>query len=469
VCADTTHAIARGAGASPVIADFDGDAKAEIVQAAFDGNIYVWDANAHPLQGWPLLLHADGAKVFGRILSTPAVGDLTGDGIPDILSGSNEEVNDGSTAPAFLVDGRGSTAPGGGYVAGWPVLVASEHLVPLLGQGLAAAPAIAAFGRNGSAQALLQGNAAPPYVVPANPGAGSPVGFDPVFGHGSTATRPDTMLPLFSEPSVGDLDQDGVPDVIMTGGGASVLGILAGGPTPRPFQHLLGMWSGVTGAMMYGSPVPLEGYTIRTSQAVADVTGDGYPEVIVGTGGYFLRAVDACGCEALGWPKFAGGWLMATPAVGDIDGDHKLEVVTGTRDGYLFAWHTAGSDTGVIQWESYHHDNANSGDYRRRLGQGVLAKAARPLDCANDCVSSPSPIFPVYEPGGGGCSVARGAAGGPAGPDWAGSRSAPPGAIALFLLLAANALARRKRLLYTAPSADDTAPPAGQQTQRLPE
>ena len=194
------------------------------------------------------------------------------------------------------------------------------------------------------------------------------------------------MFPLFSSPSVGDLDQDGVPDIITSGGTLSLVGNLTGGGTSnnRP-QFLLGLWSGETGHAFYGSPVPIEDYTFLVNETVADITGDDYPEVMLGTGGYFVHAVDACGCEAAAWPKFTDSWIVATPAVGDVDGDHKLEVVVGTRDGYLFAWHTQGTDTGVVQWESFHHDNANTGNYGTKLAQGTLKRATAPIDCAVDC------------------------------------------------------------------------------------
>jgi MYXO-CTERM domain-containing protein len=168
------------------------------------------------------------------------------------------------------------------------------------------------------------------------------------------------------------------------------------------------MWSGATGHPFYGSPVPIEDYTLLVSHAVADITGDDYPEVMLGTGGYFVHAVDACGCEAPQWPKFTDGWIVATPAVGDVDGDHKLEVVVGTRDGNLFAWHTQGSDTGVIEWESYHHDNANTGVYPK-----TQKRAATVIDCATDCAAAPPAAgAQQLKPGGCGCVTAGGEKGG---------------------------------------------------------
>jgi hypothetical protein len=72
---------------------------------------------------------------------------------------------------------------------------------------------------------------------------------------------------------------------------------------------------------------------------------------------------------------------MGAPAVGDITGDHGLEVVVTTREGYVYAWSTKGTDTGVVQWESFHHDNQNTGDYAWPLDQGALRVATKVLDC----------------------------------------------------------------------------------------
>src|SRR5207248_8737029 len=128
---------------------------------------------------------------------------------------------------------------------------------------------------------------------------------------------------------------------VSSGGSLTLLGALGGlGRKPQHNQHLLAFWSGKTGRMLPGSPVVLEDYTFLTNHVIADVSGDEYPEVITGTGGYFLHAANACGNEPDGWPKFTNGWMTASAAVGDIDGDAQkgLEVVIGTRDGFLFAW-----------------------------------------------------------------------------------------------------------------------------------
>jgi len=380
-------------------------------------------------------IHWSNANSYNRIMTTPAIADFNGDGVPDLATGSNEEVGEGGGAGNYyIVDGRGMNAPGGPYLPHWPITMVSLHIFPVVAEGTDSAPAIADFTGDGKPDVLFQGNGAPPYIFGADPGqqhypqdppnrlpvyhsdAGTQIGLDPtsLFGTGTKAFYPDTMFPLFSHPSVGDLDGDGVPDIIMTGGSLSLVGSLEGGHPGGAAQELAAMWSGATGHQMYGSPVPIEDFTFLVNEAVADISGDGYPEVILGTGGYYVRAFDACGCEAPSFPKFTGGWLIATPAIGDVDGDHTLEVVTGSRDGYLYAWHTKGTDTGVIQWESFHHDNSNTGNYGLKLDQGVLRAGTATLDCSLDCAAAPSSsATQTYNAGGcgsggsggGGCGV----------------------------------------------------------------
>ncbi len=439
-CMDEDTRIARGAFAAPVLADMNKDGKLDIVVAAFDGNVYAFDGHAKLIKGWPVPVHYTG-KLAGdppqtnRILTTPAVADFNGDGIPEVLVGSNELLGAGQQAGAiYLLDGRGSEAPSL-TMPNWPVTMTSFHLFPLVAEGVPNAGVIGTF--NGTRAAVMHGNASSPLLLPMDPGrqtmlAATPpnslppkhqnpddptrtvLGLDPSssFGKLSTAHVPDTMFPLFAQPSLGDLDQDGTIDVITSGGSLSLaVALQASSGTTGPGQHLLAMWNGKTGAMMPGSPMTLEDFTFFNSQAIVDLNGDDYPEVITGSGGYFLHAFDACGREPDGWPKFTGQWIIPTPAVGDIDGDGKLEVVVGTRDGWLYAWHTEATTDSIIEWESFHHDNYNSGNYDTPLTQGGKHKAKKPLtiDSCQPPVTQTPPDFVAN--GGCDCGVAGGSDG----------------------------------------------------------
>lgn len=470
-CMDTFTRITRGAFGSPVIEDMDGDGKYEIIQAAFDGWVYVYNADGSDKKGFPIQLHFEkgGEKQeFNRIMTTPAIADLNGDGIKDLVVGSNERIGPGGGAGAmYVVDGRGNDAPSL-YLNNWPLTMISFQLFPLVAEGIPNSPVVADVDGDGKTDVVFHGNASKPMIVPADPGVqptsgygnnppnALPIRVDPdtgeterglestnLFGPDSKAYRPDVMLPLFSQPSVGDLDQDGTVDIIASGGSLSVAGsLLSSQPLDNPTQHMLSMWNGKTGRMMPASPIVLEDFTFFNNQAIADLSGDGYPEVITGSGGYYVHAVDACGRSPEGWPKFTGQWVIATTAVGDVDGDGNLDVVVPSRSGWLYAWKTKGKTDGVVAWESFHHDNRNTGNYATPLEQGTLLSAAGPLElnaegsCAAD---TEPPGTPKLEPMGG---CACGAAGR--------SRSGGPGlALGLLLVGAAWRSRRARRVLGT--------------------
>lgn len=424
-CMDTEFRIARGSFAAPVLANLDADADLELVQAAFDGRIYAFNPDGSTLAGWPVKVrYPNNSKEFNRILTTPAVADFNGDGQLDVLTGSNERLGAGDTAGAFyVIDGRGNAAPGGAYLPHWPISISSFNIFPVVAEGTANAGVAGDIDGDGKVDAVFHGNVSSPMILPGDPGQQGGIGTVPpnampervdpesgetvrglepsaYFGAQSKAQQPDTMFPLFAQPSLGDLDQDGTPDVIAQGGSLSMAqGLLAKGPsTGNKAQHLLAAWSGKTGKMFPGSPMLLEEFSFFNSQAVADVSGDDYPEILAGSAGYYLHAVDACGREAAGWPKFTGQWITSTPSLGDLDGDGSLEVAITTRSGWLYVWHTAGRSDGVVQWESYHHDARNTGDYSAPLTQGTLKRAgATPLeiDAEGKCV------LPVVENDGG--------------------------------------------------------------------
>jgi MYXO-CTERM domain-containing protein len=447
-CMDEKHPIARGAVASISLADMDKDGKLDVISAAFDGHIYVFHGDGTPVDGWPVEVRYDGDLagndpnmctadpktnrpcLHSRMITTPAVGDVNGDGIPDLGVGSNQYLGkSGALGAFFVVDGRGSKTPGSPYLPGWPVISSSFNLFPLVGEGIVSAGMMADVDGDGKPEVIFHGTGSTPIVLPAHPQNSTIPGanpsnvvatLDPTFGElysSPTGLEGNNMIAVFSQPTVGDLDQDGHPDIIAYGASFS-LAIALQSSTKANYEQQAAMWSGKLTQecapgiappcmkMFPGSPKIIEDYTFFHNGTVADVNGDDYPEVLVGTGGYYVRAFDACGRESTGFPKFTGQWVIPSPTVGDIDGDGKLEVVTGTRDGWVFAWHTEGKEDGVIEWPTYHHDLQNTGNLSTKI-DFPGKKASKPLDLAA-CVAEaqdagPNNAKPSVE-GGGGCS-----------------------------------------------------------------
>lgn len=467
-CMTVATRYSRGAFGAPVLEDMDQDGDLDIIQTAFDGNIYVFDADAKPIDGWPVRVHYTGDLAdepdADRILTTPAVGDFNGDGFPELLVGSNEKLggNDGQSGAIYLVDGRG-TAASEPYLPNWPVTMNSFQILPLVGEGIGNSGVIGRF--EGTLAAVMHGNASLPLIMPVDPGPqvnaegkgklnfippnilpqrpdpsnpGEVLrGVDPssIFGPLTQASQPNTMLPLFSQPALGDMDQDGVPDIISAGGSLTLAQDLVAeeAGTGVAGDNLLAMWSGATGAMLPASPFLLEDFSFLSSSVIADLSGDGYPEAVFGSAGYYVHALDACGRQHEGWPKFTGQWVASSPALGDLDGDGTFEIAIGTRSGWLYVWHTGASTSNVVEWESFHHDNRNTGNLEVPLVQGGPSRATTPL-VADMCIPPEEDAVVPYEVSGGcGCRTVS------HGERW------PRGAWALLSLVGLAAARRRRR------------------------
>ncbi len=97
--------------ASPAVADIDNDGQPDIVVAASTSTsiqMQVLKANGTMVTGWP-----QGISMNEDFDSSPAVGDLTGDGIPDIVCGA-------SNGRVFAWRNTGA------ILAGWPVIITNN-------------------------------------------------------------------------------------------------------------------------------------------------------------------------------------------------------------------------------------------------------------------------------------------------------------------------------------------------------
>jgi MYXO-CTERM domain-containing protein len=198
-----------------------------------------------------------------------------------------------------------------------------------------------------------------------------------------------------ASPSIGDLDDDLVPDVMLPT--VAVPHPPANGPGERwDFEKNLVALDGrllrsppaSVVRLLPGFPRAFEGYAFLLAPIVADIDGDGHSEVIMGSSGYLVHAFNAQGEEAREFPKFTGQWIVASAAVGNMDLDDKLELAVPTRDGWLYAWRTHGISTGRIDWPSAHHDARNTGNYETKRDQG-RAKVGSCACAVGDRASGP--------------------------------------------------------------------------------
>jgi MYXO-CTERM domain-containing protein len=367
--------------ASATLEDLDGDGDFEIIVAAQDGHVYCWHHDGGLVSGFPVKLFVEGDTDFARSISAPSVGDIDGDGQVDILVGSNQSHSERGSF--FAIRATGNDHSGGPFLPGFPIRVLSANLLPYVGTGIAGTAAVADVDGDGRMEFAISGVGSPTQIFDGDGYLwkamenGVPSIPEKAFGPGSDSDDMPLMI-FFTNPVFSDLTSDGRLNLLQGGGGLLIAAAMAAGGTRVDFDHLLGVWDAKQGRFLHDFPRRVEDYQFFLSPAVADIDGDGHPEAIHGSAGYYVHAWNYRGVEPTGWPKFTGGWIAASPAVGDITGDGFLDVITGTRDGWLFAWRTTGSVDGRIEWESYKHDNRNTGNYHTPLEQGTIEVTINP-------------------------------------------------------------------------------------------
>ncbi len=368
---DRTEAnvVDEGFLSSPALGDLDGDGDLEIVIGGMDQNVYAWHHDGDMVDGWPVLPVYPGFEDRGsRIISSPALGDLDQDGFVDVVIGTNETLN-GTYGATYAISGLGWEDPRGAILPGWPVELfgAYTQALPYVGEGVPGSPVIGDLDQDGDLEVAthtIAGNVKAYHhdgeVYREHYGAASDFGPD-------SNVWDATIFPFINSSSLGDLDGDGGPDLVTGGIGAGVaLSFNTDGRYYR-LDHGILAWNGQSGEMVPGFPRVIEDMQFFMNPAIADLDGDGAMEVISGSAGHVVHAWDATGAEPDGWPKLTGQWILGSPGVGDIDGDGLLEVVATTREGWLFAWDTPTRADGPVAWQGFGHDPANTANHSAPL------------------------------------------------------------------------------------------------------
>lgn len=304
----------------PVIGDVDGDGLAEIfVDTGGGGWIHGFRGDGEPLGGdWPV---APGGTHFGKLLA-----DVTGDGRLELvaLAGPPPDLVSDPRRALVVLDA------GGRLMERWDVAGCGEHEinVPEL------RPAVANLDDD------------PALEIVVVDGCQSVSAFKLGRSEGPVWTA-HTEAFLVASPVAGDLDGDGREEVIL-GGVARGRGQPGG----------LYVWDR-EGGRRPGWPV-LTGQSFHASAALADLTGDGRLEIILPSwDSGSLHVVRDDGFELPGWPvrHEAHGAVRSGAVVGDIDGDGVPDVVLATpgfwlqvvvngdtaRSGGVRAWRADGS------------------------------------------------------------------------------------------------------------------------------
>jgi len=305
---------------SPTLADLNGDGMQEIVVGGSDGKVYAIGARGGVL--WVF----DTAVALNALVShpgksainaAPAVGDLDGDGSPEIVVAVGAPTSLlGYNGGMIVLDAKGKVKPG------WPQ-VGMDHISPNAGpsdgylEGFYSSPALGDIDGDGDLEIVAGGWDMRMYAWHHD-------------GRRLTGWPRFIYETIWSSPALADLDQDGQLEIIFG--------------SDRRRLHV----RRVDGTPMPGFPKLID-QVVFSSPAVADINGDGSLDIVVGTGnfdagtGYAVYAWDAWGNLLPGWPVRTGGYVLSSPSVADLDGDGRVEVIVGCNDGKVYAMRGNGS------------------------------------------------------------------------------------------------------------------------------
>ncbi len=338
-----TAPIEGGMRAAPVIVEsFLGPV---VLAAALDGRLHAFHGlTGTPLQGFPFQLP------LVEVRFTPAAGDLDGDGLPEVVIAGRDASGAGAAVVVNVLE------DGAAIRSGWPVSLEAKGspVIAKLGSGSDSVHLI--FPIEGDLPRLFGLDGAPGLALATTLRTGTP---PTELALGSLRSSRVTLAgPLSNQTALWGLSDGWRRDP----------------QEPVSPDTFFGEWAPGSGA------------------AVADVSGDGRPELITGVG-EVLRAINEDGTTIPGHPVELGAPLRGTPTVGVQN--NRLRLVAVTDDGYAYPLLAPGQPA-QIQWDGAHHDPAHTGNFdtplpfREVSGIGVLPPPDPEDGCGCQLANAPA-------------------------------------------------------------------------------
>lgn len=332
---------------SPAVADLDRDGTPEVIVGVgstwvsgqnggvvvFDGATgareWGWDGAWDVFNVWVNLLPEDAGPDgwCDGVFSTPAIGDVDGDGQLDVVFGTwGHQV--------VALDRFGDELPG------FPVDVFDT---------IWSSPALFDSDGDGDDEIFIGSDWYP--GGPTDHLGGWLRAYD-VTGSGVTQLWQAPATETFhSSPAIADIDGDGLAEVVVGTGDNWRAECANGHPVCRPGDggdhNKVFAFNIEDGSRTSGFPVSTGG-TVLGSPAIGDVDADGNPEIVVGSWDHKVYAWNGDGSTAWvaspGFGHLGTGRYLGSPIIADLDGDGDQDVAVGGDNGMSLLDGRTGAD-----------------------------------------------------------------------------------------------------------------------------